>query len=160
MPLPATPPVAGFSLHEQLLDRALAELLAGDTIADSRIERSRRDAVSAADLVDGPAITLQRGGGAYSPFANGADNASVSFTLHCWAKGDAWETVADALHVQAHTLLLASPAVAALVKGLSCTGTELQDQVGDEPIGHLVATYEAQAITRRADLGRALPQLI
>lgn len=156
MSAPGSPvSAAGFSLHEQACELTRTVLLEAQTDAGPRVERSRRDAISADELACGPVLTIARAPGAYSAWGDAVDEAEIAFTVACWAKGEDWEVQADALHLQAHAALLASPALAGLLRGLACTQTEPADQEGEERIGRITATYQARAFTARASLARA-----
>lgn len=141
------------SLHERLLARVMAVLLAAGTDAGSRITRGRVDAQAPDEL---PAINVRRAPGQLDAHGNGVDRATPEFELDLYVQGDDWETLADALHMQAHAALFADPDLAALVRGLRCIRTNPQAESGDRITGLLTATYQAQALVRIPELTKAV----
>jgi hypothetical protein len=141
------------SVHEQILARVHAVLLAAGTAAATRVERDRTDSPPAADT---PAINITRGPGAFEPLADQADAHGAEFAVECWASGAAWSTDADALHMQAHAALVADATLAQLMRSLRCVATAPQFVAGEVPVGHIAATYRAQTLVRPRDLSRHL----
>ncbi len=142
------------SVFELILARVAAVLLGGSTAAGSNVFRARDDAFAATEL---PAINVRRA-------ATSGDDGDVhdvelhrvTFSVSCHALGAAWETSADALHVQAHALLLADATLAGLGRLLRCTGTDIQDDSADQPAGVITATYEMQVFIHAASLSAAI----
>jgi hypothetical protein len=140
------------SVFELILARVAALLLSA-TAAGSNVYRARDDAFKADEL---PAINIRRVDTAGDVLGNSGERHVVSFTVACMARGAAWETAADALHMQAHALLLADSTLAGKGRGLRCTGTETQDDSADQPAGRITARYQMQVFVRPGDLSVAV----
>lgn len=141
------------SIHEQIQARVHSVLLAAATAAGTRVERARTESPPAADT---PALNILRGNGAFEPLATGAEAQGCEFEVEHWATGTAWETTADALHMQVHAALVADATLRQLVRSLRCVTTDAQAVAGEEPVGRITATYRAQTLVRTGDLTRHL----
>ena len=141
------------SVHEQILARVQAVLLAASTAAGTRVERDRTDSPASADT---PALNITRAAGAFEPLATQADAHGAEFTVEHWASGATWATAADALHMQVHAALVADATLAQLMRSLRCVATAPQFVAGEVPVGHIAATYRAQTLVRPRDLSRHL----
>lgn len=141
------------SVFELILARVAALLLAGSTAAGSNVYRGRDDAFSAAEL---PAINIRRSDTAGDVIGNTGERHVLSFTVACMTRGAAWETTADALHMQAHTLLIADSTLAGKGRGLRCMSTEMQDDSADQPAGRITARYQMQVFVRPGDLATSI----
>lgn len=139
------------SVFEIILARAATVLLS--TSAGTRVYRARDDAFGVEEL---PAINLRRADTSADVIGNSGERHVLAFSVAIHAAGAAWETAADAVHMQAHTALLADPTLASLGRGLRCTGTDAQDDSADQPMGRLVATYQMQIFVRPGDLAVAI----
>ncbi|MDP1925770.1 MAG: hypothetical protein Q8K57_13430 [Thiobacillus sp.] len=141
-------------MFELILARVAAVLLAGSTAAGSNVYRARDDAFAATEL---PAINVRRAStSGEKEDVHDVELHQVAFTLALHARGAAWETAADALHMQAHALLLADATLAGLGRLLHCTGTETQDDSVDQPTGVITASYEMQVFIHAASLSAAI----
>ena len=80
----------------------------------------------------------------------------LTFTLAIHTTGAGWETAADALHMQAHALLLADATLAGKGRGLRCIGTDVQDDSADQPAGRITARYQMQVFVSPGDLAVAI----
>lgn len=143
------------SVTEQILRGVELAILGADTLAAQRVERGRLEAVSLDELDAGPAVVINRRPSAMDAFASGVDQAVTGFSLHLWASGADWESVADALHMQVHAALFQSASLMALGKGLICTDTDAVGQPGERQSGRLVAQYRITSLVTRAGLARA-----
>lgn len=141
------------SVFELILARVAALLLAGPTDAGTNVYRGRDDAFEAAEL---PALNVRRALSAGDVIGNNGERHVFTFSVTCLARGAAWETAADALHMQAHALLVADSTLASKGRGLRCTGTEPQDDSADQPAGRITATYQMQVLVRPGDLTAAI----
>ncbi|WP_374513788.1 hypothetical protein [Niveibacterium sp.] len=127
--------------------------LLGATDAADRVYRRRIDAYDASEL---PAIEIHRGEWPLSQWGQGVDRGPaelrVSFVV---ADGLTAETTLDALHMQAHAVLMACPDLASVGSGLHCTGT-LEPEVapGEPDVARMTATYQLQTLISAADLSR------
>lgn len=139
------------SAFETMLARVHAALLAG--MSGVQVERGRQDAFGADEV---PAVNLLRGETNDQPFGAATLDQQAAFSLEFWARGAAWETSLDALHMDAHRLLLADAPLAVLCRGLRCLGTESAGDSADEYLGHLTARYQAHIAVRQGDLTRAI----
>lgn len=140
------------SVFEAILARAAAVLLSA-TSAGTRVYRARDDAFGAEEL---PAINVRRADTSGDIIGNTGEGHTLSFSVAIHAAGAAWETAADAVHMQAHPLLMADTTLAHLGRGLRCTGTDTQDDSADQPIGRLTATYQMKIFIRPGDLAVAI----
>lgn len=141
------------SVHEAILQRVKLVLLAANIVPSELVSRGRVDAFSPDEM---PAINIRRNPGVNNDFASGSQHQYMEFVVDLHVRGDDWETQADALHMQAHAALAASTELASLCKGLRCTRTEPSAEGGDQTIGAISATYQAQAVVRISDLTMAL----
>lgn len=141
------------SVAEQILARIQAALQEADFIPAERIERSREDAWAEDEL---PAINITRASSDTQSHANGLERHLLTFDLECLEAGKSWETDADAIHMQAHVVLIADAQLQALGRGLRCTGTEAMGASADIPTARLTAHYQIQFITRQGDPTRAI----
>ena len=137
------------SVVEAFLARAYLVLLGAGTAAGGRVYRGRPDAFAAEEV---PAINIRRADAQHNAYGSGADHAVFEFEVEHQVRGDAWETDADSLHMQAHAALLADAALAQLGKGLRCIRTQPAGDSGDQTLGRISATYQAQALVRVGDL--------
>lgn len=140
------------SVFELILARVASVLLSA-TAAGVRVYRARDDAFGADEV---PAINIRRADTSGDVVGTGGERHVLSFTVACHAAGAAWETEADALHMQAHVLLLADSVLAGKGRGLRCTGSEVQDDSADTPAGRLTARYQIQVFVRPGDLAVAI----
>lgn len=140
------------SVFEAVLAR-VEIVLAGATDAGTHVFRGRADAFDAADL---PAINVRRTNTVGDVIGTGGERHVIEFEIECIAAGADYETDADALHMQAHALLLADAALAARGRGLRCTGTELAADSADAPAGRITARYQMQVFVRPGDLAVAV----
>ena len=136
------------SLIEQYLARAHTLLLAGATAAGSRVYRGRLDAFAADDL---PALNLRRGLAPYQPSTQEHDQVDLEYTVECIAKGAAWETAADALHMQAHALLVADATLESLGRGLRLIEVDAEGESGEFSAGKLSARYGVHLFPNHTD---------
>lgn len=137
------------SVHEQVLARVKALLLAGATAAGQRVSRGRVDAFSPDEV---PSINVRRSQGEHSAHSAGLDHGAFEFDLDFFVRGDDWETTSDALHMEAHALLAVDAPLAELGQGLRCIRTQPAPEQGDEVLGRLTATYQIRRLVRINDL--------
>lgn len=140
------------SVVEQILAR-VKNALTGSTAASTRVYRAREDAFDQDEL---PAINLWRRTGDIDSHANTLNRNLLIFELDLHAQGAAWETAADALHMQVDSILDADATLATLGRGLRCTGTEALGGSADFVSGRLTVRYQVQMITRSGDLTRSI----
>lgn len=140
------------SVFETILARLAAALLSV-TDAGARVYRARDDAFGADET---PAINIRRADTTGDVIGGNAERHILEFTLACHAVGSAWETAADALHMQAHDALMYDIQLATMGRGLRCTGTDVQDDSADRPAGRLTARYQIQMFVRPGALTAAI----
>lgn len=145
------------STVEQVLNAVARAILAANTLAATRCERGRPNSYAVEELLQGPAVNIMRSQSAYETFGEGAHRSEAGFTLHLWALGPNWETVADQLHLQCHTALLASTEIKALGKGLRCTDADPQQRAGEHTMGVLAVQYRISTLVSRATLAALNP---
>lgn len=141
------------SVIEQILAR-VQTALTGTTDAGARVERGRVDAVAVDDLAT---LNILRTGSNEDPLSDQGGRLTAAWDVECLvAVDDAWETAADALHMQVHAVLAADATLASLGRGLRCSGTDAQGDSGERMIGKLTAHYQMQVFIRPGDLTRAI----
>lgn len=141
------------TVQEQILARVKAVLIDATDAAD-RVERGRVDA--AADD-DQPVLNIRRAADSTDVLTDRLHRITVAFDIdHVVAVNEDWETAADVLHMQAHAALLADATLAALGRGLRCTGTDPAGDGADQVIGRLTARYQMQVFIRPGDPTRAI----
>lgn len=120
------------------------------------VSRRRTDAFDTGEL---PAIEILRAAASSEDFGGRADKWRPSFVLQLLVADDTQaETALDALHLRADQGLLADQQLAQIFKGLRCTSVTEPEQVAttDGVAARMSCTYEAQLLTRRGDLSRAM----
>ncbi|MBA3034815.1 MAG: hypothetical protein KKF85_03390 [Gammaproteobacteria bacterium] len=138
------------SVIEQILARVAACLAA----AGLSVFRGRVDAFNDDEL---PAVNLRRADSNIDAIGTHGERISVGFDIeHYVTTAGAWESAADALHMQVHATLLADAPLAALGRGLRCTATDTQGESTDRVIGRLTARYQMQVFVRPGDFTRAI----
>ena len=137
------------SAHEAVQARAYAVLVAAGPGAGTRVFRGRPDAFAPEEV---PAINVRRGNSQFNAYGSRIDHTVIEFDLDHHVRGDDWETTSDALHMQSHAALLADAMLPTLCAGLRCIRTEPRADQGDQTLGRLTATYQAQALVRQVDL--------
>lgn len=141
------------SVVEQILARVKAALL-NATDAAGRVERGRPDAVA---IDDQPTLNIRRVGSNEDPMGDRGGRVLATWDIECLVAVDEdWETASDALHMQAHAVLAADATLAALGRGLRCSGTDAQGDSAERVIGRLTAHYQMQVFIRPGDLTRAI----
>lgn len=137
----------------EIVLQLVQSVLMGATAAGTKVSRGRADALDRAEL---PAINVRRapadhqGLGASKSWST--DQVTADFEIDLEVVGDNWETLADALHVDANAALFQSAELIALCPGLRCLRTEPTGEGGDGTSGRLTARYQFQTIQRRHDL--------
>ncbi len=142
------------SVVEQILAR-VAAALAGATDAGARVYRGRADAFDTEEI---PALNLRRASSSTETVGNNGARMLVEFDIEHIVDDNnaAWETAADALHMQVHGVLANDAPLATLGRGLRCTGTDAQGDSADRVIGRLTASYQMQVFVRPGDLTRPI----
>jgi hypothetical protein len=141
------------SVVEQILAR-VAAVLTDATDAEDRVERGRVDSVADDNRA---ALNIRRGPSNDEPLGERGGRLMVLWDIdHLVAVSDAWETAADALHMQVHALLAADATLAGLGRGLRCSSTDSQGEGGERVVGRLTAHYQMQVFIRPGDLTRAI----
>lgn len=141
------------SVIEQIIARAAAALT-GTTDAQANVFRGRADALADDEI---PGLNLRRSPHGEDAIGENAARLFVDFDVEHYVDDSAdWETAADALHMQVHGVLAADAQLAALGRGLRCTGTDPQGDSADRVVGKLTARYRMQVFVRPGDLTRSI----
>ncbi|MFA6015894.1 MAG: hypothetical protein WC742_12590 [Gallionellaceae bacterium] len=141
------------SIIEQILARATAALTS-TTAAQANVFRGRSDALADDEI---PGLNIRRAPHNEDAFGQNASRINIDFEVeHFVADSANWETDVDALHMQVHAVLAADAQLAALGRGLRCTGTDPQSDSADRVIGKLTAQYRMQVLVRPGDLTRTI----
>lgn len=146
------------SRAEAIAARVAAVMLAGGTNAGSRVWRDRQDALT---REESPAVIVElidedstaHGGAAHGipGHARDADKLRVAVTVA--VRGAQWQSVADAVLVQAHALLAADGELRALTGGgLRRDRREWRPASADLPFGYSAQIYRSQYLTRASAL--------
>lgn len=137
------------SVIEQILAR-VAAALTGTTAAQANVFRGREDALADDEI---PGLNIRRAPHSEDGIGQNGSRLFVDFDVeHFVDDTAAWETAADALHMQVHGALSADTQLAALGRGLRCTGTDPQGDSADRVVGKLTARYRMQVLVRPGDL--------
>lgn len=146
--MPTTPSAA------ELIAARVAAVLLNATDAGAAVYRDRQDAFT---REESPAIivelidedTTPQGGGV-GPFTNrwavDADELRLAVTVA--VRDEQWQTVADAVRVQAHALLAADPTLQQLAPGYRRDRTEWRPAKADQPFGYCAQIYRFKYLTR------------
>lgn len=141
------------SIIEQIIARAAAALT-GTTDAGANVFRGRADALADDEI---PGLNLRRSPHSEDGVGQNASRLFVDFDVEVFVDDTAaWETAADALHMQVHDVLSADAQLAALGRGLRCTGTDPQGDSADRVVGKLTARYRMRVFVRPGDLTRSI----
>lgn len=141
------------SIAEQVCSR-VTTLLTGATNAGATVYRDRNDAFtreeSPAILVEAADETTQPLGGATSVArpAGQVDRDALRLTVTVCVRSANWQTVADAVRVQAHALLLADPTLRTLVASIQRERCEWRSANADTPFGYASQAYLVTYLTR------------
>lgn len=140
------------SVTEAILARVAAALI-NMSDAGARVYRHRLDSFEESEL---PALNVVRSEDTHDPLGSNGDRVMVNFEIECLAIGANWETIVDALHIQAHTALLADTPLASLGRGLRYLGSVAEGASADQVVGKLSARYQMQVFVRPGDLAQAI----
>ncbi|MBI4997856.1 MAG: hypothetical protein HZC22_13380 [Rhodocyclales bacterium] len=141
------------SVIEQVLARVKVVLF-NTTSAGRNVWRGRDEAVGDNEL---PGLNIHRGPGSAEVLGTNGTRMAISFDIeHQVMVAVDWETAVDALHMEVHARLMADAALAALGRGLTCTGTDTQSESADRVAGKLTARYQLQAFIRPGDMTRSI----
>lgn len=123
------------------------------TAVGTKVSRGRADALDRAEL---PAINIRRAPADHQGFGTSTswstDQVTCDFDVDIEVAGENWETLADAIHVDANAALFQSPELLAMCPGLRCLRTDPTGEGGDGTSGRLTARYQFQTTQRRHDL--------
>ena len=142
------------SVIELILAR-VAVALTGTTAAGAYVFRGRADALSDDEI---PGLNIRRAPHNEDVVGQNGSRLAAAFDLECYVDDDSaeWETAVDALWMEAHGVLMQDTQLAALGRGLRCTGTDAQGDSADRVIGKLTAHYQMQVFVRPGDLTRSI----
>ena len=141
------------SVIEQILERVKATLTAADIVPAEHVHRSREEPFAAREV---PAIKLRRVESSHQLVGRELVEITLRWGVESHVRGEQWETLADALHLEAHAALFADDALNTQARYLACTSTTCEADPADQTAGRLVAIYEARVTVTRADLGNPL----
>lgn len=141
------------SVSEAILASVKAVLEAANTSAGVRVSRSREEPYSAGEV---PAIKIRRLRTPHKRAGGEIDEITLEFGVEHHVRGEAWETLADALHMETHPVLLADGTLNTPARYLRLVDTQTEADPGDQVAGRLVAIYEVRVVVARTDLTVAL----
>ena len=142
------------SIRDQILSRA-ATVLAG--VSGAQIYRSRETSITRAVS---PAITILFGSEQDKRMGAATDAHELRIVVAIFVRGDPWDSLADPVALQAHSLLMADalPGSAGGLAGLGVdlrkVSTETEAEEADRTAGTLVVTYHATYLTSAFDMSR------
>jgi hypothetical protein len=141
------------SSPEQICAR-IAAVLTGATAAGARVYRDREDAFT---REESPAIVVEcidedtqaQGGGAHPglPLLQ-SERSSLRVAVTVAVRSAGWQTVADAVRVQTHALLMADPTLRALHAGMARDRCEWKAASADLPFGYVAQIYRFTYLNR------------
>lgn len=143
------------SVFENILARVYAALL-DQTTAAGEVYRARVDAYAEEDA---PAINIRRAPNSDESLGERGAKWLVYFDIdfHIGKPDDpGWEMAVDALHMEAHAILMADPQLAVIGRGLRCISTDPASDSADRVVGKLTARYQMQIFVRPGDLTRTI----
>ena len=141
------------SIAEQVCSR-VTTLLTGTTNAAGVVYRDRNDAFtrdeSPALLIEAADETTQPLGGATTVArpAGQVDRDVLRLTVTTCVRSANWQTVADAVRVQAHALVMADPVLRTLVGSIQRERCEWRSASSDTPFGYASQAYLITYLTR------------
>ena len=138
------------SKAERIAARVQA-VLTGTTLAGANVWADRDDAFT---REESPAILIElakedtepMGGPAGRP--GGMDRNRLELSVIFCVRGAAWRSVADAVRVQTHALLMADAQLQGLVSSMRRSGGEWKSQSADQPFGYAAQFYTVQYTSR------------
>lgn len=141
------------SVIEQILERVKNTLAAADIVPAGHVHRSREEPFAAREV---PAIKIRRADSNHPRVGRELVEITMRWGLEFHVRGEQWESLADALHLEANAALFADSVLNTPARYLVCTGTDPEADPADQTAGKLVAIYEARVTVTRADLGNPL----
>lgn len=139
------------SKAEQVAQRVVTVLAAANTGAIA-VVRDRLDALS---RIDTPVILVELQGEDSDSFSNSPelDQDLLTFSVCVCVRADDWQTVADAVRVQAHAQLVADGGLKLLLAtSLRRTKADWRAADTDVPFGSINQLYQCKYLTRNAGL--------
>lgn len=138
------------SLREQILSRVQAALL-NATPAAASVLRAREISLTR-NIV--PAIVLMAGTNDVTRMATQVDKNAFTLKAEIFVRGDVWETLADAIDVPMHQILMTDSQLAALISDIRRTGEEFEGQEADRTAGLLTVSYRVTWLSQAADISK------
>ena len=143
------------SKAERIADR-LVTLLLGQTGAGVNVWRDRTDAMvreeSPSILIELSKEDTQSLGARHPSGLGGLDVNELEVSVVVCVRDAQWQTVADAVRVQAHALIATDPVLRGLVSSLKRAATEWRPRSADVPFGYAAQIYAVKYTSRSESL--------
>ena len=137
---------------EQVAAR-VKHILEAAAFAGGGVFRNRNDAFS---REEGRAIVVHLVGEQTSAHADSpaTDRSALTFSVVYLTRADEWQTDAEAMRDQGHTLIQRDPVLNGLLAGLRRTRCDWDSASADIPFGYAAQQYAGNYLTPRAALSR------
>ena len=139
------------SVREQALSR-IAVALSAAAPGGAQVMRSRETAITRALS---PAIVVMAGNTNTVRLATGADRHQLECLLEIFVRGDPWTTLADAVDVAMHPVVMTDAPLAGIVSDVRRTGESFESMEADRTAGTLTVHYQLTYLTQALDITRA-----
>lgn len=136
------------SVRETIL-QAIATALTGATPAGAQVFRSRTEAMARDEL---PAIVVMPEGETDQLLGSGVNESTLAVDIAIHTRGEVPDQLADPVAVAIHGVLLASPAIAALVHQVRKNGSRWERDEADQAAGILTMTYAVRYLHPVGDI--------
>lgn len=131
----------------------VATVLAAVTGATGGVFRDRSEAFS---REEGACILVELVSDDATPFSGGrgTDQAEWRIAVIYLTRATSWQTVVDAMRVQAHGLIIGDATLAGLIGGLHRTRAEWHAALADLPLGYCAQQYSGKYLSPTSALSR------
>jgi len=139
------------SIREQILTRLNAALSAAPP-GGAQVFRSREVSITRATS---PALVIMPQDNPINRQATMADKNQLEVALEIFVRGDPWDSLADAVDVPMHAIVMNDAQLLALVASVRRIGESFNGQEADRTAGTLTVRYLFTFLTNAADITRA-----
>lgn len=139
------------SIREQILARLNVALTAASP-GGAQVFRSREVSITRAIS---PALVIMPQDNPINRQATMADKNQLEVALEIFVRGDPWDSLADAVDVPMHAIVMNDAQLLALVASVRRIGESFNGQEADRTAGTLTVRYLFTFLTNAADITRA-----
>ncbi len=136
------------SIGEQLLARALVALT-GATPAGANVFRTREIGLTRAEA---PAIVIVPKDEPSARMGQFTDKSELEVEFQIFSRGDPWDSLADAVYVPLHAVVMTDAALRALCSDVRRLQRGFEGQEADRTAGTLTVTYRFTFLTAATDV--------